>query len=45
MKFSIYGQYWNKYDSFVNFEDSLLFIHEHMQENLLNIMELAECGI
>ena len=40
MKFSLCGQYWNKYDSFVNIEDSLLFIHENMQENVLNIREL-----
>ena len=30
-----------KYDSFVNIEDSLLFIHENMKENVLNIMELC----
>ena len=43
MKFSLCGHYWNKYDSFVNIEDSLLFIHVHenMQENALNIMELC----
>ena len=43
MKFSLCGQYWNKYDSFVNtcIEESLLFIHENMQENVLNIMELC----
>ena len=41
VKFSICGQYWNKYDSFVNIEVSLLFIHENMQENVLNIMELC----
>ena len=40
MKFSLCGQYLNKYDSFVNIEDSLLFIHENMQENVLNIMKL-----
>ena len=39
VKFSLCGQYSNKYDSFVNIEDSLLFIHESMQENVLNIME------
>ena len=31
----------NKYDNFVNIEDSLLVIHENMQENVLNIMELC----
>ena len=41
MKFSLSGQYWNKYDSFVNIEDSLLFIHENMQENMVNIMEFC----
>ena len=41
MKFSLCGQYWNMYDSFVNIEVSLLFIHENMQENVLNIMELC----
>ena len=43
MKFSLCGQYWNKYDRFVNIEDSLLFMHENMQENVLNtrIMELC----
>ena len=43
MKFSLCGQYWNKYGRFVNIEDSLLFIHENMQENVLNtcIMELC----
>ena len=45
MKFSLCDQYWNKYDSFVNIEDSVLFIHEHMQKNLLNIMDCTECGI
>ena len=37
----ICGQYWNQYDSFVTIEDSLLFRHENMQENVLNIMELC----
>ena len=41
MTFSLCGQYWNKYDSFVNIGDSLLFIHEKMQENVINIMELC----
>ena len=41
MKFSLCGQYRNKYDSFVNIEDSLLVIQENMQENVLNIMELC----
>ena len=41
MKFSLCEQYWNKYDKFVNIENSLLFIHENMQENVLNIMELC----
>ena len=41
MKFSLCSQYWNKYDGFVNIEDSLLFIHGNMQENVLNIMELG----
>ena len=41
MNFSLCDQYWNKYDSFVNTEDSVLFIHEHIQKHLLNIMELC----
>ena len=41
VKFSQCGQYWNKYNKFVNIEDSLLFIHETMQDNVLNIMELC----
>ena len=41
MKFSLCGQYWNKYHSFINIEDSLLFIQENMQENMLNIKELC----
>ena len=41
VKLSLCGQYWNKYDSVVNIEDYLWFIHEHMQENVLNIMELC----
>ena len=41
VKFSLCGQYWNKYNKFVNIEDSLLFIHENMQENVLNIIELC----
>ena len=41
MKFSLCGQYWNQYDSFVFIEDSLLFMHENMQENVLNIVELC----
>ena len=41
VKFSLCCQYWNKFDSFVNVEDSLLFIHENMQENVLNIMGLC----
>ena len=34
MKISLCGQYWYKYDSSVNIEDSLLFIHENMQEHV-----------
>ena len=41
MKFSLCHQYWNMYESFVNTEDCVLFIHENMQENVLNIMELC----
>ena len=41
MKFSLCDQYWNKYDIFVNIEDSVFFIHENMQEIVLNIMELC----
>ena len=41
MKFSLCGQYWNKYDKVVNNEDSLLFILENMQEHVLNIMKLC----
>ena len=41
VKFSLCGQHWNKYASFVNIENALLFIHENMQDNVLNIMELC----
>ena len=41
MKISLCGQCWYKYDSFVNIEDSFLFIHENMQEHVLNAMELC----
>ena len=43
MKFSLCGQYWNKYASFVNIENALLFIYiyENMQDNVLNIIELC----
>ena len=41
MKFSLCGQYWNKYASFVNIENALWFIYENMQDNVLNIMELC----
>ena len=37
MKFSQCDQYWNKYNSFVNGEDSVLFINENMQENVLTV--------
>ena len=40
MKFSLCGQYYNKYVSFVNIENALFFIYENMQNNVLNIMEL-----
>ena len=41
VKFSLCGQYWNKYASFVNIENALLFIYANMQDNVLNIMELC----
>ena len=41
MKISLCCQYWYKYDSFVNIEDSLFFIHENMQEHVLNVMALC----
>ena len=41
VKFSLYGQYWNKYASSVNIENALLFINENMQDNVLHIMELC----
>ena len=41
MKIFLCGQYWYKYDSFVNIEDPLLFIHENMQEHVLYNMELC----
>ena len=41
VKFSLCGKYWNKYVSFVNIENALLFIYENMQDNMLNIMELC----
>ena len=42
VKLSLCGQYWNKYASFVNIENALLFIYENMQDNMLNIMELCK---
>ena len=41
VKFSLCGQNWNKYASFVNIENALLFIYETMQDNVRNIMELC----
>ena len=41
MNISLCGQYWYKYYSFVNIEDSLLFILENMQEHVLDVMELC----
>ena len=41
VEISLCGQYWYKYDSYVNIEDSLLFIHENMQEHVFNVMELC----
>ena len=41
VKFSLCGQYWNKYASIVKIENVILFIYENMQENVLNIMELC----
>ena len=42
VKFSLCDQYWytGKYDSFVNIEHSILYIHENVQDNVLNIIEL-----
>ena len=40
VKFSLCGRYWNKYASFVNIENALLFLYENMQDNVQNIMEL-----
>ena len=34
MKFSLCGQYWNKDDSFENIKDSVLLMHENMQQVL-----------
>ena len=45
MEFSLCGQYRNKYDKFVNIEDSLLLIHENMQEMCLKLWNSAEYGI
>ena len=46
MKFSLCDQYWNKYDSFVNIEDSLLFIYMKLREKMcLIVWDCAECGI
>ena len=36
MKFSLCAQYWNKHGSFVNIEESVLFIHENMLENVFD---------
>ena len=41
MKISLCGQYWYKYDSFVNIEDSNWFIHKNMQKHVLNVIELC----
>ena len=41
VKFSLCGYYWNKYASFVNIENALLFMYKNMQDNVLNIMELC----
>ena len=41
VKLSLCCQYWNKYDSVVKIKDYLFFIHENMQENVLNIMEVC----
>ena len=41
VKFFICGQYWNKYDSFVNIEAYALIINENIQEDVLNIMVLC----
>ena len=41
MKFSLCGQYWNKYASLLNIENALLFIYENMQDIVLNILELC----
>ena len=41
MNFHPCGQYWNKYASFVNIENALLFIYKNMQANVLNVMELC----
>ena len=41
MKIALCGQYWYKYDSFGNIEDSNLFVHENMQEHVLNVIELC----
>ena len=41
VKFSLCGQHWNKYASFVNIENALLFIYENMQDNVLNFIELC----
>ena len=41
MKFALCGQYLTKYVSFENIKDSVLFIHENVQESLLNIMKLC----
>ena len=34
MKFSLYGQYWNKDDSFENIKDYVLLTQENMQHVL-----------
>ena len=34
MMFSLYGQYWNKDDSFENIKDSVLLMQENMQHVL-----------
>ena len=39
-KLSLCGQYGNKYERFVNIEDSLFVIHKNMEEIVLNIIEL-----
>ena len=45
VKYSLWDQYWNKYDSFENIKYSVLFVQVNMQEACLILWYCAECEI